>query len=111
MTTPLITTVTEYEEKALELIAKAQEEILGYIKQAVELLDERMPEIEVPDLAVLDQIPTLSEIVNTQFAFSKKLLTNQEKFAKNVVKTVKPLTREGLKTTTKTTKTATKSAA
>ena len=63
MTTPLITTVTEYEDKALELIAKAQEEILGYIKQAVEVLDERMPEFEVPDLAVLDQIPTLSEIV------------------------------------------------
>ena len=44
--------------------------------------------------AILAEVPTLSEVVDTQFAFSKKLLANQEKFAKNVVKAVKPLTRD-----------------
>jgi hypothetical protein len=89
-----MTTVTDYEDKALELIVKVQDEVLGYVKQAVELIDGRLPEVSLPEVAVLDQIPTLEELVNTQFAFSKKLLTTQEKFAKNVVKAVKPLTRD-----------------
>jgi len=94
MSTAVITTVTEYEDKALELLVKVQGEVLGYVKQAVALLDERLPQVELPELAVLDQVPTLEEIVTTQFAFSKKVLSAQEKFAKDVVKAVKPLTRD-----------------
>jgi hypothetical protein len=94
MSTPIMTTVTEYEQKALELLVKVQDEVLTYVKQAVELIDDRLPEVELPEIAVLDQVPTLEELVNTQFAFSKKVLANQEKFAKNVVKAVKPLTRD-----------------
>ena len=104
--TTLIDTVTQYEDKALELIVKVQEEVLGYVKQAVELIDDRLPEVQIPEIAILDEIPTLEEIVNTQFAFSKKVLATQEKFAKNVVKAVKPITREGLKPKAKTTKAA-----
>jgi len=92
--TTVMSTVTEYEEKALELLTKAQDEVLGYLKQAVTLLDERFPDYELPEIALLDQVPTLEELVTTQFAFSKKVLTTQERFAKNVVKTVKPLTRD-----------------
>lgn len=92
--TSIMSTVTEYEDKALELLVKAQDEILGYVKQAVALLDERLPEYELPEVALLDEVPTLEELVTTQFAFSKKLLTSQERFAKNVVKAVKPLTRD-----------------
>jgi hypothetical protein len=90
----IMTTVTDYEDKALELIVKVQDEILGYVKQAVQLVDERLPELDMPEIGLLEQVPTLEEVVTTQFAFSKKLLTNQEKFAKNVVKAVKPLTRD-----------------
>ena len=90
----IMTTVTDYEDKALELIVKVQDEVLGYVKQAVQLIDDRLPEVSLPEVALLAQVPTLEELVNTQFAFSKKLLTTQEKFAKNVVKAVKPLTRD-----------------
>lgn len=107
--TTIMSTVTEYEEKALELLVKAQDEILGYVKQAVALLDERLPEYERPEVALLDEVPTLEELVTTQFAFSKKLLTNQERFAKNVVKAVKPLTRDA-KPKAKATKATTKAA-
>jgi hypothetical protein len=107
--TSIMSTVTEYEDKALELLVKAQDEILGYVKQAVALLDERLPEYELPEVALLDEVPTLEELVTTQFAFSKKLLTNQERFAKNVVKAVKPLTRDA-KPKAKATKATTKAA-
>ena len=107
----VITTVTEYEEKALDLLTKVQAEVLDYVKQAVEFVDGRVSDVElpfeVPQLELLDDIvPTLSEVVDTQFACSKKLLANQEKFAKNVVKAVKPLTREANAPKAKTTKAA-----
>ncbi len=103
MSTAIMTTVTDYEDKALQLLAKVQDEVLDYVKQAVQLIDERLPELDLPEVSFLDQVPTLEEIVNTQFAFTKKVLTNQEKFAKNVVKAVKPLTRDAKAKTTKST--------
>ena len=110
----VMTTVTEYETKALETLTKVQDEVLAYIKQAVEFVDGRVSDIdlpfELPEIEALDnlleEIPTLQEIVDTQFAFSKKVLTSQEKFAKNVVKAVKPLTRESAKPKTTTAKKA-----
>ena len=105
--TKVITTVTEYEDKVLELITKVQGQVLDYVKQAVDFVDGRVSEVELPfelpKIEILDEVPTLSELVDTQFAFSKKLLTNQEKFAKNVVKAVKPLTRDAAKPKAKTT--------
>ncbi len=102
-TNPVISTVTEYEDKVLELIVQVQDNVLGYVKQAVDYVDGRISEVElpfdVPRIVIPEEIPTLSEVVDTQFAFSKKLLANQEKFAKNVVKAVKPLTRDAAKTT------------
>ena len=110
----VITTVTAYEDKALDLITRVQDEVLVYVKAAVELVDERVSDVqlpfELPQLDLLDEVPTLSEIVDTQFAFSKKLLANQEKFAKNVVEAVKPLTREAAPAPKATTKTTTKPA-
>lgn len=92
----IIDTVTEYEAKALELIVKVQDDVLTYVKQAVAYVEGVLPTVTLPEIELLDQVPTLAEVVDTQFAFSKKVLASQEKFAKNVVKTVKPLTREGL---------------
>lgn len=112
----VINTVTTYEEKALEAIAKVQAEILDYVKTAVKFVDEKVSDVELPFEfpevefvdSVLAEVPTLEEVVTTQFAFSKKLLANQEKFAKNVVKAVKPLTRDAKPAVkaTKTTKAA-----
>jgi hypothetical protein len=105
--TKVMTAVTDYENKALQTLNRVQDEILTYLKQAVAYVDERTSAVElpfeVPELTVLDELPTLSELVDTQFAFSKKVLANQEKFAKNVVKAVKPLTREASKPKARTT--------
>lgn len=113
----VITTVTTYEEKALEALTKVQAEILDYVKSAVKFVDGKVSDVELPfelpeiDFVetVLAEVPTLDEVVTTQFAFSKKLLANQEKFAKNVVKAVKPLTRDA-KSTAKASSKATKAA-
>ncbi|MDE0802511.1 MAG: hypothetical protein OSA99_04220, partial [Acidimicrobiales bacterium] len=56
----VITTVTDYEAKALEAIVKVQDEVLGYVKQAVEFVDGRISNIELPfelpEIEALDAI-------------------------------------------------------
>ena len=90
----IMTTVTEYEDKALELIVKVQDEVLGYVKQAVELHRRAPPRARPARDRRARPGAHARGLVTTQFAFSKKVLTSQEKFAKNVVKAVKPLTRD-----------------
>jgi hypothetical protein len=92
----ILDTVTEYETKALEQLAKVQADVIDYIKKAIAVIDERLPEFDLPENELLAQVPTIQQLVDTQFAFSKKLLANQEKFAKSIVKAIKPITREGL---------------
>jgi hypothetical protein len=92
--TTILDTITEYEEKALELLVQIQEPVLEYVKKAVDFIESRLPEqrFELPET-----LPAPTAVVATQFAFAKKVLANQEKFAKNVVKTVAPLTGETVK--------------
>lgn len=87
--TRIVDTVTEYEAKGLETLGDVQTQVLDALKTAVARVGERLPENR-PELPA--EVPTLKEVVDTQFAFAKKVLANQEKFAKDVVKAVQPLT-------------------
>jgi len=87
--TKIVDAVTEYESQSLEYITKAQAQILDAVKTVVGSVNERLPE-DRPELPA--EVPTAKEIVETQFAFAKKLLANQEKFAKDVLKVIAPLT-------------------
>jgi len=91
MSTPVISTVTAYEDKALDLLVKVQDEVVGYVEQAVSLVDGRLPEVELPKVAVIDRLPSLAELVDTQFAFARKVLDAQERFATAVVDAIRPL--------------------
>ena len=44
----VITTVTTYEEKALDAIVKVQAEILDYVKSAVKFVDGKVSDVELP---------------------------------------------------------------
>lgn len=87
----VLETVVEYEERALDLATQVQEPALDYLKRAVDFLEQRLPEerFEWPE-----NLPAPTAVVESQFAFAKKLLTTQEEFTKKVVQTLAPLTGE-----------------
>ena len=86
--TKIVNTVTDYEAKGLETLVEVQGRALDYFRTAVERIDDVLPE-DRPELPA--EVPTVKEIVDTQFAFAKKVLANQEKFAKDLVKAIAPL--------------------
>lgn len=85
----IVETVTDLEAKGLSRLSDVQGQALDAIKSAIARIDERLPENR-PELP--SQVPTVKEIVDTQYTFAKKVLANQEKFAKDVVKAIAPLT-------------------
>jgi hypothetical protein len=82
-------TITSYEDQILETITAGQEPVVEYVKKAVELVEGYLPE-DRPSLPFADQLPSAAEIVDTQFAFAKRLLDAQHDFAKAIVNAVAP---------------------
>ncbi len=87
--TPLMDTITSYEDQILETITSAQKPAVEYVKKAVDFVEGYLPE-DRPSLPFADQLPTAAEIVDSQFAFAKRLLDAQHKFAKAIVNAVAP---------------------
>jgi hypothetical protein len=112
MTSPLTTTITGLEDKILETITSAQQPVVEYVKKAVDLVEDKLPE-NLPELPfaskLAENVPTASEIVDTQFAFAKRLLDAQYDFTKAILGAAAPLLREQPKPAVKVAK-ATKAA-
>jgi hypothetical protein len=86
----IVDTVTGAEDKVLDVVRKGQDQVLDYLKQGVEIAERYLPE-DRRDLPFLAQAPKPVEILDTQFAFAKKVLDNQHAFAKAVLAAVNPL--------------------
>ena len=85
MPTPLLDTVTEYENKALEFATGLQAPVVDLVGKVAETVSARLPENR-PELPV-----SPSEVVETQFAFATKVLKAQHDFAKALLAAAAPV--------------------
>jgi hypothetical protein len=85
MPTPILDTVTEYENKALELATNLQGPVVDFVGKVAETVAARLPENR-PELPVAP-----GDVVETQFAFAGKVLKAQHDFAKALVAAVAPI--------------------
>jgi hypothetical protein len=88
--TTVLDTVTDVEDKVVEAVASAQEPVVDAVKKLADYVAGILPE-DRPSLPFADQLPTASEVVETQFAFAKKMLDVQYKFAKALVEAAAPV--------------------
>jgi hypothetical protein len=87
---PIVERITSTEDQVLEYVKAGQETVVDYVKKAVEVVDRYLPE-DRPELGFLADAPKPAELIDTQFAFAKKVLENQRDFAKAVLTAVTPL--------------------
>ncbi len=85
MPTPLLDTITEYENKALEFVTSLQPTVVEYVGKVADAIGSRLPEGR-PTLPV-----SPVEILDTQFAFATKVLKAQHDFAKSVLSAAAPV--------------------
>ena len=86
----ILETITSTEDQVLDYLKAAQERVLDVVKRGVEVADRYLPE-DRPALSFLAEAPKPIEVVDSQYAFAKKVLDNQRDFAKAIVHAVSPL--------------------
>ena len=96
----ILDTVTEYEDKALELAKSVQEPVVEYVGKAAEFIGARLPEGR-PELPVQP-----ADIVKSQFAFARKSLAASEEFVNALLKAAAPVIGAATKPAAKTVKAA-----
>ena len=89
MTTATIERLSEVQDRVLEFVESVQEPIVSSMKNVVEFVDERLPEL--PELPYASDIPTTREFLTNQFAFADKMLKQNKKFSLAMSDAAKPL--------------------
>jgi hypothetical protein len=85
------TTQQELQDQFLSIVQKSQEIALDAIKTMVDTVQSITPRIPVVDVPFADKLPKPQDIVASGYDFAEKLLSNQRKFADEVVKAAAPL--------------------
>jgi hypothetical protein len=84
-------TQKELQDQFLSIVTKSQEMALDAIKSMVDSIQTITPKIPAVDVPFADRLPTPQDVVASGYDFAQKLLSNQRKFADEVVKAAAPL--------------------
>ena len=86
-------TLTSVEDQVVDVIKSVQDPVADAVRTVVEYIAGLLPD-NVPELPFADQLPTATEIVESNFAFAQRLLDTQHQFAKAILAAAAPVLRE-----------------
>jgi hypothetical protein len=90
--TAAMTTLKKWEDQYISTLARVEEPVVKYTSKAVEAVVDYIP--ERPQWAFLDAVPTMTEFVDSQLKFRKRVVDEQAAFVRKVMKALSPaLTR------------------
>ena len=84
-------TQKELQDQILSMVRKGQEIALDAIKTMVDTVHTITPKVPAMDVPFADRLPKPQDVVAGGYDFAEKLLTNQRKFADEVIKAAAPL--------------------
>jgi hypothetical protein len=88
----MASTITqELQDQVLSTVRKGQEIALDAIKTMVDTVQSVTPKIPAVSLPFADRLPKPEAIVASSYDFAEHFLTDQRKFADEVVKAAAPL--------------------
>ncbi|MGD0066015.1 MAG: hypothetical protein ABSA53_34940 [Streptosporangiaceae bacterium] len=85
------TTIQDMQEQVLSTIRRSQEVALDALKTWVETVQSLTPSIPSVSLPLADRLPKPHDVVARGYDFAEEILTNQRKFADEVLKVTSPL--------------------
>jgi hypothetical protein len=95
------TTTQDMQEQILSTIRKSQEVALDALKTWVETVQSLTPSIPSVSLPLSDRLPKPHDVVARGYDFAEQILTNQRKFADEVLEVTSPLLPGDAKSTPK----------
>ena len=85
------TTAQDVQEQIFSTIRKGQEVTLDALKTWVESVQSVTAKIPSVDLPFADRLPKPHDVVASTYSFAEQLLSNQKKFADEVLEVTSPL--------------------
>ena len=89
--TTVMTTTKQWQDEYLTMMARVEEPVVKFTGKAMEAIAEYVP--ERPHWAFLDQVPTMTEFVDSQLKFRRRVVDEQAAFVRKMVKAMDPLMR------------------
>jgi hypothetical protein len=86
--TAAMTTLKEWEDRYMDLVERIEEPVLEYTGRVADTVAEYVP--ERPSWEVLDRLPTLTEFVDHQLKFRKRVVDEQAAFVRKLMKAAHP---------------------
>ena len=86
--TTVMTTMTKLQDDYLAMMARVEEPIVKFTGRAAESVAGYVP--ERPNWAFLDQVPTLTELVDSQLKFRRRVVDEQAAFVRKLMKSMRP---------------------
>jgi hypothetical protein len=94
--TTAMTTIKKWQDDYLTMLARVEEPVVTYTGKAMEAIADYVP--ERPQWAFLNQLPTLTEVVDSQLKFRRQVIDEQAALVRKLMKAIDPaLTRVGPK--------------
>ena len=87
--TTAMTTMKKWQDQYLTLFARIEEPVVTFTGLVAGSVAEYVPEL--PNWAFLEQVPTMTEFVDSQLKFRKQVVDEQAAFVRKMVKAVHPL--------------------
>lgn len=83
-----MTTMKKWQDDYMDFVGRIEEPVVKYTARAAESMAKYVP--ERPDWAFLDEVPTMSEFVDSQLKFRKRLVDEQAAFVRKMMKAMHP---------------------
>ncbi len=86
--TTAMTTTKKWQDQYLTIMAKVEEPVVRFAGKAAEAVAAYIP--ERPQWAFLEQVPTMTELVDSQLKFRRRVVDEQATFVRNFMKALSP---------------------
>lgn len=83
-----MTTMQKWQDEYLTRMVRVEEPVLKFTGKAMEAVAEYVP--ERPHWAFLEQVPTMTELVDSQLKFRRRLVDEQAAFVRKLMKAMSP---------------------
>jgi len=97
MSNAVIERLIEIQDKVIDAIDSTQEPVVKVVTRAVELVEDRMPELPTDKLS--EKVPTLRELVDNQYDFAGRLLKSGQALSTAMLDAVEPVAIKVVKPT------------
>ena len=86
--TTAMTTTKKWQDQYLTMMARVEEPVVRFAGRAAEAIADYVP--ERPQWAFLGQVPTMTELVDSQLKFRGQVVDEQASFVRKLMKSMSP---------------------